>query len=225
MATLIFNSSEEGMPAASVTPRDLLEGAAYALEQCGLLLRDANVLYRNSSYPSAVALAAFAREELGRWKILRKLRTEVLGGKHLTIKDIQDACGDHESKQRAGALSISMKADRNSQLGKLIHTFTAAATEQLEKLRRQKGKRIPSERHKQRMTALYVDPIPGGWNRPAKEVTQDIAYNDLQEAANDYRGPYDRYTNPENHKPDDPGFYSALEHWTDRPTLPRPESP
>ena len=32
------------MTIASVTSEYLLEGAAYALEQCGLLLRDANVL-------------------------------------------------------------------------------------------------------------------------------------------------------------------------------------
>jgi hypothetical protein len=30
----------------SVNSRYLLEGAVYALEQCGLLLRDANLLYR-----------------------------------------------------------------------------------------------------------------------------------------------------------------------------------
>jgi hypothetical protein len=36
---------------ASVTPQSLLEGAAYALEQCGLLLRDANLLYRNGNEP------------------------------------------------------------------------------------------------------------------------------------------------------------------------------
>ena len=50
---------------ASITPEYLLQGAAYALEQCGLLLRDAIVLYRNGSYSSAVALAALAREGLG----------------------------------------------------------------------------------------------------------------------------------------------------------------
>jgi AbiV family abortive infection protein len=48
---------------ASITPQYLLEGAVYALEQCGLLLRDANLLYRSGSYATAVALAAFAREE------------------------------------------------------------------------------------------------------------------------------------------------------------------
>src|SRR4051812_29443658 len=31
--------------------------------------------------------------------------------------------------------------------------------------------------------------------------------------------------NPDTYKPDDPGFYSALEHWADRPTLPPPERP
>jgi AbiV family abortive infection protein len=235
MAIPILNSCEEAMPAASVTPEYLLEGAAYALEQCGLLLRDANVLYRNGSYAGAVALAAFAREELGRWKILRKLRTQVRGGKRLAIKDVQDACGDHESKQRAGALSTTMMADRGSGLDKLIRTQMGGAKpgskewkearEQIEKLKHQKARRIPSDRHKQRMSALYVDPIPGGWNRPTEEITQSSAYNDLQEALNDYRGSYEHYTNLETHKPDDPDFYSALEQWTGRPTLPRPENP
>jgi hypothetical protein len=31
---------------STITPQFLLEGAVLALEQCGLLLRDANVLYR-----------------------------------------------------------------------------------------------------------------------------------------------------------------------------------
>ena len=112
--------------ATSVTREYLLEGAAYGLEQCGLLLRDANVLYRNGSYSSAVVLAKFASEALGQWKTLRSLRTEVLGGKRLTITDIQNACRDHERKQKAGALSTTIKADTNSELGRLIHARTAA---------------------------------------------------------------------------------------------------
>jgi hypothetical protein len=55
---------------AFVSPKYLLEGAVYALEQCGLPLRDANQLFRNCSYANAVALAAFAREELALlWQI------------------------------------------------------------------------------------------------------------------------------------------------------------
>src|SRR5262249_36966893 len=93
---------------ASVSPRYLLEGAAYALEQCGLLLRDANLLYRSSSYASAVALAAFAQEELGRWKMLHELRRKVLGGDSVTIKQIQTRCGDHVRKQEAGVMSVGV---------------------------------------------------------------------------------------------------------------------
>jgi AbiV family abortive infection protein len=87
---------------ASVTPEYLLEGAVYALEQCGLLLRDANSLYRSGSYATAVALAAFAREELGRWRILLDLRREVLDGRAVTIEEIKDRCDDHVTKQKSG---------------------------------------------------------------------------------------------------------------------------
>ena len=64
--------------ASAVTPQFLLEGAAYALQQCGLLLRDTNMLYRAGSYASCVVLTAFAQEELGRSTTLRNLRREVL---------------------------------------------------------------------------------------------------------------------------------------------------
>jgi AbiV family abortive infection protein len=189
---------------ASVSPQYLLEGAVYALEQCGLLLRDANVLYRNGSYASAVALARFAHEELGQWKILRDLRAEVLGGKHLTIKDIQNACKDHETKQRAGALSTTITADRNSGIGKLIMTPVGSkgwreAREQIEKWLRKMAKRTPSDRHEQRMSALYVDPVaPDQWSRPIKKISATAASKYLQDVLNDYLGPYDRYTDPEN---------------------------
>jgi AbiV family abortive infection protein len=54
----------------AVATRFILEGSEYALEQCGLLLRDANVLYQSGSYASAVVLTAFAREELALlWQI------------------------------------------------------------------------------------------------------------------------------------------------------------
>ena len=147
---------------ASVTPEYLLQGAAYALEQSGLLLRDANVLYRDGSYASAMVLGLFAQEELGRWSMLRDLRKKVLDGKHLTVKEIQDHCGDHVSRQRAGMMSTTMRADRYSVLGNLLMTLFGSigwsrARQQIEKLDRLKAKRTPSDRHQQRMSALYVD--------------------------------------------------------------------
>src|SRR5215831_14470228 len=218
---------------ASVSPRYLLEGAAYALEQCGLLLRDANLLYRSNSYASAVALAAFAQEELGRWKMLHDLRRKVLGGDSVTIKEIQTRCGDHVRKQEAGVMSVVMRTDKDSGLGKLLQTRASAtpgsgerkaANEQIERLDRQMTKRAPGDRHKQRMSALYVDAIaPDQWNRPINEISATAALDYLQDAANDYSIQRDRYTNPQTHKPDDPEFYSALETWTDRPILAHPE--
>lgn len=218
---------------ASVSPEYLLEGAAYALEQCGLLLRDANLLYRNGSYASVVALAAFAQEELGRWKMLHDLRRKVLGGDSVTIKEIQTRCGDHVRKQEAGVMSVVMRTDKDSGLGKLLQTRASAtpgsgerkaANEQIERLDRQMTKRAPGDRHKQRMSALYVNAVsPGRWSRPIKEISPTLAYERLQDAANDYSMQYDRYTNLEIGKPDDPEFYTALEKWTDRPTLADPE--
>jgi AbiV family abortive infection protein len=130
---------------ASVTPEYLLEGAAYALEQSGLLLRDANVLYQNGSYASAMVLALFAQEELGRWNMLRDLRKKVLDGERLTVKEIQDHCGDHVSRQRAGMMSTTMRADPHSVLGKLLMTLFGSigwskARQQIEKAGPPKGK-------------------------------------------------------------------------------------
>ena len=221
------------MPAASASPKYLLESAAYSLEQCGLLLRDANLLYQNGSYACAIALAAFAREELGRHSILLDLRRKVRRGGSVTIKDIQDACGDHVRKQEAGALSTVTRTNNNTVLGKLHQTYSSAkpgskewkaAKEQLEKLDRQKKKRVPSGRHEQRMSALYVDAVasPDRWNRPVKEISQISAFEYLQDAGNDYAAQYQRYTTPEDYKPDDPELYAALEEWTDRPTLAPP---
>jgi AbiV family abortive infection protein len=144
---------------SSVTPQYLLEGAVYALEQCGLLLRDANLLYANGSYASAVALALFAQEELGRWRILLDLRKKVLAGEHLTIKEIHARCKRHERKQEAGMLSFVMRVE-DAPGGGIFGTYLTVehgseewqtAKEQLEKALQT----VPLERHKRRMSALY----------------------------------------------------------------------
>lgn len=154
--------------AASVRPEYLLKGAAYALEQCGVLLRDAALLYRSGAYPSAVVLAAFAHEALGQWKILLALRKEVVDGKTLTIAEIRSHCGNHVRKQRAGMLSVTVQADRDTGAGQLLMSRITAqpGTEEWKKtddavarIVRRKKKDIPTERHEQRELALYVDPI------------------------------------------------------------------
>ena len=150
---------------ASVTPTYLLEGAAYALEQCGLLLRDANLLYRNDSYASAVAVALFAREELGRYQILLELRKKVLDGDHLTIKEIQDRCRNHVTKQEAGMLSFIMRVVADTALGGLLGTYLNVkqgseewntAREQLEQAKRVFQLNGPSSVCLHSMLMLYL---------------------------------------------------------------------
>jgi AbiV family abortive infection protein len=220
----------------TVTAQFLLEGAAYALEQCGLLLRDANVLYRSGSYASAVALAALAREELGRWTILLRLRKKFSAGNHVTLKQIREACENHVRKQTAGMKSITLRGDRNSGVGKLLHERMMAkpgspawkaAQERIEKIDHLTKKREPDERHERRKAAMYVDATPTGkWNRPVKAISAMAACEFITDAVNDYGIQFDqRYTNLEFVKTDDPELADALAAWPDRPQLTPPEHP
>jgi AbiV family abortive infection protein len=223
--------------ASPVTPQFLLEGTAYALEQCGLLLRDANILYRAGSYASSVVLTAFAQEELGRSTILRDLRREVLSGMEYTLEEIQDRCDDHVTKQQAGMLSAVFTADRDSGLGKLLRTRMEChpqseewkqADAALTRIQETKTKRVPSDRHKSRMSALYVEPpTEHSWNRPSGKSAA-FAHEFLQTAVTDYAGRYDQgYITSEESvlKHIDAELYAAFEGWRDRPVLQPPEWP
>jgi AbiV family abortive infection protein len=216
------------MPDA-VTPDYLLKGAVYNLEQCGVLLRDAALLYRSGAYASGVVLAAFAREALGQWKILLALREEVIGGKTFTIREIRDRCIDHVQKQKAGMLSITMRAHRDSGHGQLLMSRMTAkpgtvewekADEALKRIDRRMKRELPTERHEQREVALYVDPIEplsvDRWNRPSMEISKGLAQDFISDARNDYGVQSDHYTNRVIMEPD---LSKALEQWLDRPKL------
>ena len=145
-----------------------------------MLLRDANILYRSGSYAGSVVLAAFAREELGRYRILSDMRSEAIGGTIFTLKDIKTRCNSHEIKQRAGMLSMVIRTDRDSALGWLLQKrFEASpgtaqwkeADEELTEIDRSRKGRVTSNRHKLRMAAFYVEPVSENtWNRPADHL-------------------------------------------------------
>jgi AbiV family abortive infection protein len=202
----------------TVTADFLLKGYALALEQCGLLLRDAVLLYKNKSYANAVVLAAFAREELGRSQILLGLWRRRLGGSPVTIGDIENACDNHVEKQKAGMLSTTMRADRNTGLGKTLTDRTTNPPQSQEF----------NKRHSKRMRSLYVQPTLGSdWNRPA-DVSATDAHNFLQDAVNDYSGRYHQgYITSDQSilKNIDQELHDALDRLTDRPQLPPPEWP
>jgi AbiV family abortive infection protein len=221
------------MPDA-VTPDYLLKGAVYNLEQCGVLLRDAALLYRSGAYASGVVLAAFAREALGQWEILLALREEVIGGKTFTIPEIKNRCSNHVQKQKAGMLSITMRAaDRDSGIGQLLMSRSTAqpgteewgkTNEALAQIDRRMKREVPTKRHEQREVALYVDPIEplsvDRWNRPSMEISKALAQDFILDARNDYVSQFDRYTNRVIMECTAPDLSIALEQWPDRPELP-----
>lgn len=91
-----------------------------------------------------------------------------------------------------------------------------------------KNKRVPSDRHKSRMSALYVQPISEHrWNRPV-ETSPAFAQQFMQDAVNDYAGRYHQgyITSADSMlKHIDLELYNALEQWTGRPKLQQPEWP
>ena len=220
---------------ASATSDFLLKGYAYSLEQCGALLRDANVLYRSRSYASAVVLVAFATEELGRSTIILKSRREVLAGSNLTLKELKKRCKDHTVKQEAGTLSTVLTSENTPAFAPLLHTVRTAephseeaktARLTLEQLHNEERMRISTALHKDRMASLYVDPKHSSWNRPAK-IQVLSAFNYLNNAVEHYaRRYYFRYVSEDdNLKSRDPELFAALQQWSDRPVLPPPEWP
>jgi AbiV family abortive infection protein len=215
----------------SVTPQFLLHGFAYALEQCGRLLSAANTLYKNGDYASAVALAAFAREEFGRANILLDLRKRVLAGEAITTDDIEKACNRHVIKQEAGMGGLTMRDSGLPDLLRVRRENVPGSAEwqkadaELERIVEMETKRAASDRHDLRMTALYVGPIAEDrWNRPA-EISASTAHNFLVEATDEYLKRYREgyITACAMLRRLDPDLYSALDQWPDRPVLPPPE--
>ena len=92
-----------------VTAQFLLEGSFYALEQCGLLLRSASILFDEKQLSPSIVLTAFAREELGRSRILfdALVRVEI---KNETVSDfqIETLCDDHVRKQEWAQVAHAM---------------------------------------------------------------------------------------------------------------------
>ena len=218
-----------------ITAHFLLEGALYAVEQSGLMMTDAVILYDNDRYSNAIVLAAFAREELGRSRILRELRKKIVEGPgSVTLEEIRDQCDDHVKKQKNAQIVTTQRFSRYEGLGKLMQQRIETppqsqefkeAERELDKITKKQKNWASEDRHKTRMKALYVEPDDSGmaWNRP-KEVSREQARIFLEAAtleyANEYRqlqGGSDRHSDPE--------FTLALEKWAERPELTAPQWP
>ena len=211
----------------------LLRGTWCALEQCGILLRDASTLYGAKAYSSAVALAMIAREELGKYRLLlEEWRKAESTGTLPAVAEIQATCADHIEKQKRAVLSLTFTADGPSTLGDAIAAQIKYKPQDAEYLAAEKvnqtglramAKHAPEARHSSRMRALYVDLEDSGsaWNRPS-EVSQNECKRLLNDAVNDYAGQMHRMNPDSLREMEEPKLADALEGWPDRPELPGP---
>lgn len=212
----------------------LLQGAWYALEQCGILLRDAVVLYRTNAYPSAVALAMIGREELGKHRmLLDEWKNAESTGKLPSVGDIQAAFTDHVDKQKRALLSLTFIGEPGSVLDKAMRTRFKhkpgdAEYQESEKVLQTAleslAKRSPDLRHTARMRALYVDLQDSGldWSRPS-QITQEECKKLLNDAVNDYVGQRQQRFNPNFlREMGEQKIADALDKLRYRPRLPEP---
>ncbi len=189
----------------NVSEQTLLEGAWFALEQAGRLLHSAKVLFEIGDFSTAVAVAMFSREELGRSRLLRDCSRDVRNGQVLQAKDITKRCQDHVVKQNASVGSITLRTTNDTELGKALQTQWeyAPSSEQwkraesfINSAHEAKQKRQPDERHQLRCSSLYVDINGMGtdWIRPFK-IDKEEARNHIYDTSNDYAHEVDRLTN------------------------------
>ena len=143
--------------------------------------------------PIPAPLATFGSEELGKWKMLRGLRREVLAGKQVTVKQLNKLCLDHEEKLSTAIADIRLSDDESASLVRKLMNATpaeyAAVDEKIQQLFERRRQDLPGERHRTRLTALFADALSATeWNRPTKRITKEKAKKFLSDAMNDYSG-------------------------------------
>lgn len=180
-----------------VTEETLLQGAWYALEQAGRLLRSATLLFENSDWSTAAAVALLGREELGRSRILRRLAADVQSGRKLGATDVRDECEDHIRKQDAGTSGVTLQGTPGTGVDRLLRKLLhcqppseewRSTHAQLDVATKAKSRRLPHDLHAQRMACLYVDLEEDTltWSRPQLIIPRERALETLTQANNDY---------------------------------------
>lgn len=180
-----------------MTGNDLGKGALYALANAGRLIQDAIVLFRDRRYPSAVTLAVYSREELGRARILLDLAASLAPDQALAPQDVRDACDEHVEKLRKGQAGTVLRFDHGPPKGLSSlavnpgHPQHRAARAFIDGAVRAKRRRDADDAHQLRLHSLYVEPDESGsWNRPS-DISPLAAYNILNDVAGDYSQRWD----------------------------------
>ena len=179
-----------------VTQRTLVEGVWFAMEQAGRLLASAVNVYGSTDYGSAIALAMFAHEELGRSRILLEMADEVHRGSTVDTEAVRKRCKDHVEKQRRGAFSVTYRGNAGEPMADALTVRMQstpgsadyeAAQATIDVATAAIAMAQPSQRHGARMAAVYLDLAPDGetWIRPSG-ILKEVAFDRLNAAANDY---------------------------------------
>jgi AbiV family abortive infection protein len=178
----------------TISADDLLKGAWHALEQAGILFDNAVLLFDADQWATSVGVAMLGREEFGRSRILRDLAAKA-ATTPVSVSEVRARCEDHAEKQAKGIASHVFKPPPDSALGRAISTLTeklpsspeaAAANAVIDSAVKAQRKRLPHERHEQRMQAFYVDVTDSGnWVRPVT-IRRDEAREIVEQAVNDY---------------------------------------
>lgn len=192
-----------------LTDQFLLKGAGLSLKNAENLINAAVSLVDNNFLPQAVALASFAHEQLGQFRILEEIYFDTKSKKTTTTSLFKKRLEDRQAhlyKQMKGISSIAMTFPKNSEEGKLNNNFLKAVKEhnfkkikELDKAREElvnrRKKRLPQERIKLRLRSLYVDINEDGddWISPQSNLL--YAFNFVAQTCGDY-GSILQYTIP-----------------------------
>ena len=208
--------------------RLLLEGAVYALDNCGACSR------RLRPAPPGLLRLRDHDDHVrprGAGEVPHPPEGNRESGRRATLQpaDLASKKGplfSHIEKQEQAVLSIVQQADRDSPLGKLMRARMdnlpgspewVKADKELAAITEAQKKELPKQRHNRRMDALYVglNDTQTGWVRP-QDVTQDEAQQEVYHAVGDYNNALSRL---EMDPPAGEAFLEAFHAWADRPQL------
>lgn len=168
----------------------LLRGAFLAAEQAWHLLNDAGILFDAGRHASSLVLSVYSVEETGRSRIYLEDTDLAIKGQPITLGELRKKCTAHEKKlgQGRSAVTISASIFRQGVPPMPGSPEELALVHRLEEKRKLAEKSAPSETHKKRFAALYVDPIDGfrAWNIPS-ETSGYEAWDMLYVAGIEYR--------------------------------------
>jgi len=179
---------------------EIIKGAFYAMEQAGLLINDAALLYAQQKWPSSLVLAVFALEELGKAEVLLQRGIDAASTADKTRAQVFAGNTAHTTKLRGGRGpdTITTAISFAGEIPEPDTAEAAALNHQLQQAEQIATGNAPANAHGARMRSLYVDlPESEIWTRP-KETSPSEAYLMVSAASIEYSVPREKFANPTN---------------------------